>query len=173
MNTSYRTPAATGSSPTGTLHLMCGKIASGKSTLARQLAQSPQTVLISEDGWLAQLYPEELQSVADYVRLSARLRLAMAAHIVSLLRAGCSVVLDFPANTVQTRAWARGIFEQAGAPHVLHHLDFSNETCRSRLQARNRAAEHQFQATDAQFEAITRYFVPPSPEEGFNVIEHR
>ncbi|WP_369340335.1 AAA family ATPase [Comamonas guangdongensis] len=172
MDASPRAPAAA-STTTGTLHLMCGKIASGKSTLARQLAQSPHTILISEDGWLAQLYPEELQSVADYVRLSARLRLAVAAHIVSVLRAGSSVVLDFPANTVQTRAWARSIFEQAEAAHVLHHLDFSNEICRSRLQARNRSAEHQFQATDAQFGAITRYFVPPSPEEGFNLVEHR
>lgn len=29
------------------LHLICGKIASGKSTLTQQLSQSPQTVLIS------------------------------------------------------------------------------------------------------------------------------
>jgi predicted kinase len=36
------------------LHLLCGLIASGKSTLAQQLASRPLTVLISEDAWLAQ-----------------------------------------------------------------------------------------------------------------------
>src|SRR2546427_8227302 len=57
-----------------TLHMVCGKIGSGKSTLARQLAAEPGTVLVSEDSWLAGLYPGEMQSVADYVRCSTRLR---------------------------------------------------------------------------------------------------
>ncbi|MFX5960950.1 AAA family ATPase, partial [Acinetobacter baumannii] len=51
-----------------TLHMVCGKIGSGKSTLARQLAAQPGTVLVSEDSWLAGLYPGEMQSVGDYVR---------------------------------------------------------------------------------------------------------
>jgi predicted kinase len=34
---------------TSTLHMLCGKIAAGKSTLARQLADVPFTVLLSED----------------------------------------------------------------------------------------------------------------------------
>ena len=35
-----------------TLHFLCGKIASGKSTLAQQLVRGQQAVLLSEDtGW--------------------------------------------------------------------------------------------------------------------------
>jgi len=49
------------------LHLLCGKIASGKSTLARQLAEAHGSVLISEDQWLAGLYPEQIHSIADYL----------------------------------------------------------------------------------------------------------
>ena len=155
----------------GTLHLICGKIASGKSSLAQQLAQHPRAVLISEDAWLAQLYGDELLSIADYVRCSAKLRLAMAAHIAALLRTGTSVVLDFPSNTPPTRAWARGVFEQAGAPHVLHFLDVPDDECKRRLRARNAAGEHPFQTTDAQFDAITQHFVAPSPAEGFRVMQ--
>ncbi|WP_348628268.1 hypothetical protein [Rhizobium sp. WW_1] len=36
--------------------------------------------------------------------------------------------------------------------------------------ARNASGTHDFSASDAQFDEITRYFVPPSDEEGFNVV---
>jgi predicted kinase len=152
--------------------MVCGKIGSGKSTLAKQLAAQPATVLISEDVWLAQLYPNEIHALADYVRCAGRLRTAMAEHIQTLLFAGVSVVLDFPANTVSTRAWARGIFENANAAHRLHFLDLSDEVCKTRLRARNAAGEHPFETSDDEFDQITRYFVAPSTEEGFTVIRH-
>ena len=173
MNTT-QAPAslATSDRHTGTLHLLCGKIASGKSTLAQQLAAQPRTVRISEDAWLAQLYPDALASIQDYVRLSERLRGAMQSHIVSLLQAGTSVVLDFPSNTPCTRAWARGIFEAAGAAHALHWLQVSDDECKRRLRARNASGEHPFQTSDAQFDLISQHFVAPAATEGFQLVLH-
>lgn len=46
---------------------------------------------------MSKLYKEELQTVADYIRLIPRLRDAMGPHVTDLLRAGLSVVLDWPA----------------------------------------------------------------------------
>lgn len=63
-----------GSPTPPTLHLICGKIASGKSTLAGRLASEPKTVLISEDEWLSRLYPGEITTLTDYVRFASRLR---------------------------------------------------------------------------------------------------
>ncbi|WP_024557780.1 AAA family ATPase [Franconibacter pulveris 1160] len=157
---------------TPVLHLLCGKIASGKSTLAATLADKPGTVLVSEDAWLARLYGEEMQSVADYVRYAARLREAMQPHLTSLLRAGVSVVLDFPANTVENRAWMKQVIEASGAAHQLHYLDVPEALCKARLHARNEAGTHDFAATDAQFTLITRYFTAPAPGEGFNIVRH-
>ncbi len=105
------------------LHMLCGKIAAGKSSLAAELGAAPLTVIISEDKWMAPLFGEELREVADYVRLSPRLRKAMAPHVVDLLKAGVSVVLDYPANTLANRAWMKGIADAAGVPHHLHWLD--------------------------------------------------
>ena len=156
-----------------TLYLLCGKIAAGKSTLARRLADRPATVLISEDHWTSNLFAGELQTIEDYGRYARRLRAAMGPHVVAVLTAGLSVVLDFPANTAATRAWARGIFEDAGAAHELHLLEASDETCRRRLRQRNAAGEHPFQVSDAEYALFTSYFVPPTPDEGFNVIRHR
>lgn len=158
--------------PPAVLHMLCGKIAAGKSTLARQLAQAPRTVRINEDDWLSSLYPGEIHTLAEYARCAARLRAAMAAHIAALLRSGVSVVLDFPANTPDTRHWARGIFESAGAAHRLHFLEISDELCRARLRARNASGEHPFETSDAQFDLITRHFVAPTDEEGYVVVRH-
>jgi predicted kinase len=155
-----------------TLHLVCGKIAAGKSTLTAKLASAPGTVLISEDRWLATLYRGEMNSVADYVRVAPRLREAMGPHVESLLALGISVVLDFPANTFANRAWMRGLFERGGAKHQLHFLDVPDAVCKARLHARNRAGGHDFAPTDEQFAVITSYFVPPEDTEGFDVIRH-
>ena len=89
-----------------TLYLLCGRIAAGKSTLARRLAARPGTLLISQDHWMSNLFSDdELKTIDDFARLSARLRAAMAPHVVDILRQGLSVVLDFPANTVTYRNW--------------------------------------------------------------------
>ena len=154
------------------LHLVCGKIGAGKSTLTRRLAAQPNTVRISEDDWLARLYPGEIHALADYVRCSGRLREAMAPHIEALLRAGTSVVLDFPSNTVATRNWARRVFEAAGAAHQLHHLDVPDDVCKARLRARNLSGEHPFETSDAEFDQITLHFVAPTAEEGFQMLWH-
>lgn len=160
--------SSTTASPT--LHLVCGKIASGKSTLTSRLAQAPRTVRISEDSLLAQLYPGQIASLADYVASAARLRSAIAPLCLQMLQAGVSVVLDFPANTPASRAWMRDLFQQAGTPHVLHFLDVPDEACKARLRLRNASGLHPFSTSEAQFDAITRHFVPPDASEGFHVV---
>lgn len=156
----------------GVLHLMCGKIAAGKSTLAASLAEAPDTILISEDRLLARLYPGEITALTDYARCAGRLREAIAPHIQALLRAGLSVSLDFQMNTLATRAWGRIVFEGAEADHVLHYLRLDNETCKKRLRARNAAGSHDYAASDAEFDRFTSYFVEPGEAEGFRMLVH-
>ena len=89
------------------MYFLCGKIAAGKSTLARRLASRPATLLITEDHWTSNLFADDLKTIDDYSRYSARLRAAMGPHVVDILRQGLSVVLDFQANTVGVRTWMR------------------------------------------------------------------
>ncbi|NOC85178.1 MULTISPECIES: AAA family ATPase [Ruegeria] len=156
-----------------TLHLLCGKIASGKSTLAARLAKSDGAVLISEDEWLSALFGDQMKSLQDYVDCALKLRLVMGPHVAALLKAGVSAVLDFPANTIENRAWMRDLLEDTAAKHHLHFLDVSDEVCLHRLHKRNREGAHAFAATEDQYRRIARHFVPPSPEEGFSIITHR
>lgn len=156
-----------------TLHLICGKIAAGKSTLARSLANAPGTILIREDAWLSELYGDRMQTLADYVAFSAKLRSALEPHIVDLLRSGLSVVLDFPANTTELRRWMRRLFETAGCAHELHLLDVSDVICKERLRKRNASGAHEFQVSDEQFDRVSRHFQPPTEAEGFQVRVHQ
>jgi hypothetical protein len=70
-----------------TLYLLCGRIAAGKSTLARRLASRPRTLLIGMDHWMSSLFPVENETMEDFARLTARLRDAMGPHVVDILLA--------------------------------------------------------------------------------------
>ncbi len=159
--------------PRPTLHLICGRIAAGKSTLANDLGRRDGTVVIREDNWLSDLYGAQMTSIQDYLRCAALLRGVVGPHVAEILDAGVSVVLDFQANTVDARAWMRGILDRTDAAHVLHVLDTPEDVCLQRLKARNAAGDHPFAVTEAQFHRMSRHFVPPHPEEGFEVQVHR
>jgi len=155
-----------------TLHLMCGKIASGKSTLAQLLAEEQRALVLSEDQWLSRLYPEQIKSVADYLRCARQIRGVLGPLVIDVLSAGVSVVLDFPANTVADRQWLRGLADTAKVPHCLHYLAVDDDTCRARLHARNALAEHEFAASDAEFDLISSYFQVPEVGEGLEIVMH-
>ena len=155
-----------------TLHMLCGKIASGKSTLARRLAAAPGTILLTEDDWLNALFPGELSTLGDYVRCSASLRAVIGPHVSELLNAGISVVLDYAASTPGQRAWMRDILDGTQAGHQMHVMDTQDAVCLARLRARNVTRDHPFAVTEAQFQEFSPHFAPPSEAEGFNIILH-
>ena len=152
------------------LHMISGKIGAGKSTLAQNLSDSGAGLLIVEDRWLSVLYPDQIVQISDYIRCSERLRHLLGEHLVEILRHGLSVVLDFPLNTPTIRAWGLQVAERAGVGHVLHFLDLPDVVCKQRLQARNAAGLHPYNTSEEDFDRLTRYFVPPVPEEGLNIV---
>src|SRR5580704_15096499 len=80
-----------------TLHFICGKAASGKTTLARELAARHAAVLFGEDEWLT-LLDADINSLADHVRHSKRLRAAFAPLAVRLLSWVCRSCSTSPAT---------------------------------------------------------------------------
>lgn len=156
-----------------TLIFLCGKMAAGKSTLARGLAEREHAILLVQDQLLDCLYPGEITDIPGFVRCSSRLRSAIEPHVSALLARGIPVVLDFPGNTRVQRAWFRGLFEQADAGHELHFIDVPDAVCKAQLAERSRGLPPGTPwTTAAEFDAVTAYFQPPSEEEGFNVIRH-
>ena len=140
--------------------------------LARRLAERPATLLITMDHWMSLLFPTENRTIEDFARLSARLRAAMGPHVVNILRHNLSVVLDFPANTVNWRNWMRSLITDADVAHELHVLDVPDTICKERLRRRNADGEHPYQVSEENYDLFTSYFVPPGPGEGFNIVLH-
>ena len=156
------------------LFFLCGKMAAGKSTLARTLAaEQEHAILLVSDEWLGRLYPTEIVDVPAFITYSTRLNEALTPHICALLGRGLSIVLDFPGNTRRQRAWFRQLLDASGADHELHVIDASDAVCKRQLRARSAGfPEGTRWTTDAEFDAITAYFDPPSPDEGFTIIRH-
>ena len=155
----------------GTLIFFCGKMGAGKSTKSRQIAQERNAVLLSEDEWLAALYPNQISSFDDYIKYSALLRPLVKKHVTNILQTGTNVVMDFPANTVRQRAWFKDLASKADAAHEMIYLDVSNELCLRQIAQRSieqpkRAAFD----TPKMFEEVTKYFEEPSKNEDLNIV---
>jgi predicted kinase len=157
----------------GKLIFFCGKMAAGKSTLSKALAERENGVLLVLDDFLARLFPGQIVDIASFVTCSTRIQDALAPHIRSLLSMGVSVILDFPANTKNQRSWFRQLYQQAGAEHELHYIEASDEVCKRQLRERSKALPPGTRwTTDAEFDLITAFFEPPSSDEDFNVVHH-
>jgi predicted kinase len=155
------------------LIFFCGKMAAGKSTLARDLANRENAVLLMQDDFLDALFPGEITDIQGFVKYSSRLKNALTPHICALLSQGISIVLDFPGNTKAQRGWFRELIERANVEHELHFIDASDALCKSQLRDRSKALPAGSSwTTDADFEAISAYFQPPSEDEKFHVVLH-
>jgi len=154
----------------GVLIFFCGKMGAGKSTKASSIALERNAVLLSEDEWLESLYPNRITSLESYVEYSKRLKPQIKKLVQAILDSGNDVVMDFPANTISQRAWFRSIFSEIEAPHELVYIDLANEDCLRQIEKR-RVQQPERAKTDTKemFEAVTKYFLEPQTEEGFNV----
>lgn len=154
----------------GTLTFFAGKMGSGKSTLSVKITQETNAILISEDEWLALLYPDQIHSFADFLKYSAILKPLIRNHVTAILQTGVDVVLDFPANTVTQRNWFRELLNDANASGQLIYLKASDETCMQRL-AKRRKEQPQRAAFDTVqvFMKVSEYFQEPDASEGLQI----
>ena len=154
----------------GTLMFFCGKMGAGKTTKSQQLAQEFNSILISEDEWLATIYPDEINDFNDYLKYSSRLKPLLKSHIQHILNSGVSVIIDFPGNTKNQRMWFKEIFTEYGAPHKLFYLKASDDLCIEQLgQRRLSQPERAAFDTEEMFRRVNSYFQPPTEDEGFDI----
>lgn len=155
----------------GTLTFFCGKMGAGKTTKSKTLALKKNAVLISEDEWLSAHYPNEINSFDDYLVHSARIKAFVKLHVQSILKTGTNVVMDFPANTVNQRAWFNQLCREIECNHELIYLDLSNEQCLLQIaKRRNEQPERAQFDNEAVFYHVTNFFEPPSQSEGLKIV---
>ncbi|MDH4317309.1 MAG: ATP-binding protein [Desulfobulbaceae bacterium] len=159
----------------GTLVLLSGKMGAGKSTRSKKISQDRNAVLISEDEWLTSLYPGQISTFDDYLQYSSRMKPLLKSHVISILKSGTDVVMDFPANTINQRKWLKEVIDEASALNELVYLKVSDEVCLKQIEKRRiEQPERNMFDTESMFHNVTKYFQEPCHSEGFNIkVEER
>ncbi len=154
----------------GKLTFFCGKMGAGKTTLSQQMAAESHAVLVSEDEWLASLYPNKISGLDDYLTYSNLLKTRIKPLVQAILQAGADVIMDFPANTVRQRQWFTSIFSEIGADHTLVYIQCSDELCLKHIAQRRQEQPARAQTdTPEMFNQVSQYFVEPHSNEQFNL----
>ncbi|WKD49855.1 AAA family ATPase [Microbulbifer spongiae] len=155
----------------GKLTFFAGKMGAGKSTKSFDISRRSNAVWISEDEWLASVYPNRISTLDDYIHYSSTLKPQIKKLVQTILQTGTDVVMDYPANTVAQRDWFKSIFSEIEAPHELVYIDLPDAVCLKQI-AKRRTENPERAKTDTieMFEAVTKHFVEPSSLEGFNMV---
>lgn len=154
----------------GTLHFLIGKMGAGKSTYSNKFSSENGAILISEDEWLSKLYPNEIESFDDFIIRHKKLLSVLGPHVQQILKSGSSVILDFPANTKDSRQWYLKVANAVKAPHQAFYLNVSNEKCLEQIAKRRiEQPERAKYDTLEMFETVTHYFEEPSADEGIDI----
>ena len=144
----------------------------GKSTTAKKLEINKNAILLSEDDWLSQLYPNEITTFDDYLKYSKLIKPLLKEHIQRILKVGSNVVLDFPGNTKAQRSWLLSIATEIKANHELIFLNIDDEKCLERIKKRSieEPSRKNFD-TKETFEYVSSFFEEPLLSEGLNINE--
>ena len=113
--------------------LICGKICSGKSYLARQLMADKPAVLLSVDEITRSLFPEGLGDKHD--AFSALVRAYLLKKAGEIVRAGSNVIIDWGFWTRAMRREAREAL--VGVPCRWYYLDVPDDRWEENIRRRN------------------------------------
>lgn len=128
-------PALKGKS-TATAVILCGEIASGKTTYARRLRETRGAVVLSVDDLMLRLY-SACPGERTHVRTAEEIALFFCGLAKQITENGADAVLDFGFWTVAERAAVRRELKRLGVRSELHYLSVPEEARLKRLARRN------------------------------------
>lgn len=154
-------------SDSGTIFLLCGKIASGKSYYAAQLLTRFPAVLLSMD----ELFEIcELDFFNDlHSSLYPKLQRYLYAKATELTHCGINVILDSGFWSRKERVFVTGLLSDYNVPFEWHYIDADDNTWRQNIAQRNQSARlegyEQFIIDETRMDEINREFEVPTSNE--------
>lgn len=150
---------------TPTLFLLCGLPGSGKTTLARQLAETQAALRLSPDEWIAALLADPAD-MAELDRLRSPVEALQWDVAQRALALGVNVILEWGFWSKRERRHYRQQAEALGARTVLHYLQVDRNELWSRLSKRNaNLPPGSFHVSEEQLDLWLSWFEPPTPDE--------
>lgn len=148
-----------------TVHILCGFIGDGKTTLAKQLETVTGAVRITEDEWLIQIVGNA-PTFARYDIYDGRVCGLSSDVAFQLSEKGIDVINEDEGWGRAKRDILRKRAECTGAQVVMCWRDTSIETIRERVRQRTLTiASDAFTITDDLLVDFLQYWEPPSREE--------
>lgn len=142
------------------VHIMCGKIASGKTTYAKKLSEKHRAVILSVDDLMQKLYdrcPGEKQHTETVKRIMNYFY-ELAEDAVSK---GIDVILDYGYWTRADRKRTREYFEGKGIKTALYYIQVPEKTRLSQLERRNKTLKDSQIIEENMREKLDAYFEEP------------
>lgn len=144
------------------LYIMCGLAFSGKSTLARKIAEHTNSKLVAFDKlWVEQDKEKPVPKGAEgwrYIRDLAQ------RNVLDYLQAGKSVVYDDNNPRKEHREELRVVAKNAGVEAVVIYLDTSLDVIRAREEA-NRSSQDRHDVEPENFEKVMKDLEVPTTDE--------
>ncbi|MBR6790208.1 MAG: ATP-binding protein [Oscillospiraceae bacterium] len=149
------------------VHLICGRICSGKTTLAKTLAEEHNAVILSCDEVTWALFGNDLGEKHD--QMTGRIRTYLLQKAVEIIRAGTGVILDWGFWTAAYRREIREYFAAASVEVCWHYVTVSPVEWERRIGKRNAAVlsgeSHDYFVDEGLRAKLERLFEEPEENE--------
>ncbi|MEM7278753.1 MAG: ATP-binding protein [Pseudomonadota bacterium] len=160
----------TQSSNTPIVHLLCGRIGSGKTSFAKRLERETGAVRFTHDEWVHRAYgscPPE----TDYADIAARINTEIWNAAIERAASGQDSILDYGFWTRDSRDLARERVARAGAVTQCYYVRCPVSVAQTRTLERSEAPPSDSLWIDAAaFQKLNALFEPPHDDEEFVVI---
>jgi len=134
------------------LHIICGFVGSGKTTLSKKLEKQYQAIRFSTDEWMIELFNFNGNFGKKYRDSKKRCKEFIWKLSEKILLSGQDVVLDFGFWSKKERLLFFKRAKKIGAEPILYFLDIPIDELKKRVTARNEKLDKQ------TFKISTRWF---------------
>lgn len=156
-----------------TVHMLCGKVGSGKTTYAQSLKANGNTFILSYDNLMLILF-DDCIGPSKHQDMVSRCKKFLFRQALQLLEMNIDVVLDFGFWSKEERDNTREFFSSRDIPVKLHYINPPYDTITEHLEIRNKAIEEGLRGyymTPEKRKRFDGFFQEPSEEEVYKYIE--
>jgi hypothetical protein len=154
-----------------TAFLVYGYIGSGKTTVARQIAEDQNAIRFSSDEWVAGLFGSFEGAVPDFDAALERVESMLQTVWTRCLTLGTDVVLDFGFWARSQRDQVRARVADLGAVSRLVEVPCEPDIAWARVKRRNKDLRGSVEISQLTFELLRAKFEPLAHDEPHRSID--